>query len=90
MNGPERKGQNRHGAGDKARALASRAAQRLQNLDVFGEQFQEKLDADGHNKLPTWCGAFVTVLVAIVLLSYTYQKTDVWLGRKDIEIMASV
>ena len=48
MNGPERKGQNRHGAGDKARALASRAAQRLQNLDAFGEQFQEKLDADGH------------------------------------------
>ena len=34
-------------------------------------------------------GSFLTILVFIVVGAYAYQKTDVWLAKKDVDIMSS-
>lgn len=48
-----------------------------------------KLDRD-RDVLQTFMGSTCTILIAIITILYAYQKTDVWLGKKDVDIMSSV
>ena len=37
----------------------------------------------------TLCGSICSLLLIVVVASYAYQKTDVWLQKKDVDIMTS-
>jgi len=34
-------------------------------------------------------GSFLSILLFIIVVAFTYQKVDVWLGRKDVDIMSA-
>ena len=38
----------------------------------------------------TSMGTFFTIIIYIVITAYAYQKTDVWIAKKDVDIIASV
>ena len=48
-----------------------------------------KLDKN-KNSLQTCMGSLLTMLVYIVVGAYAYQKIDVWVNKKDVEIMSSI
>ena len=35
-------------------------------------------------------GTLLTIVIFIIIAAYAYQKTDVWLTKKDIDIVSSV
>ena len=35
-------------------------------------------------------GSLFTLVSLIILIAYTYQKIDVWIEKKDVDIMSSI
>ena len=48
-----------------------------------------KLDKN-KNSVQTCMGSLLTMLVYLVVGAYAYQKIDVWINKKDVEIMSSI
>ena len=48
-----------------------------------------KLDKN-KNSVQTCMGSFLTLLIYIIVGAYAYQKIDVWVNKKDVEIMSSI
>ena len=47
-----------------------------------------KLDKQ-NSTLKTFVGSLLTILAYIVVIGYTYLKVDVWVGKKDVDIMST-
>ena len=45
-----------------------------------------KLDG-GKSAVPSWMGSICSILLFVILLSYTYQKADILVKKKDIDIL---
>ena len=61
---------------------------KLQSLDAFGENFNMKLDKE-NEVLNSSFGSVLTIIAYLAVLMYTYLKFDVWIQKKDIDIMAT-
>ena len=61
-------------------------SQKLTSLDVFEENFSMKIDK-GNSGLNTSFGSMLTILVYGLIVLYTYLKIDVWITKKDVDIM---
>ena len=44
----------------------------------------------GNSSLNTSFGSLLTILVNIAVLMYTYMKIDVWIQKKDVDIMSTI
>lgn len=49
-----------------------------------------KLNGNGQSTVATWMGSLCTIFVLIVLAVYSYQKVDVMLEKKDVDILSVV
>ena len=58
------------------------------SFDFFGENFNMKLDKQNAT-LKTSVGSLVSILVFIIVTVYAYIKCDVWIEKKDVDIMAT-
>lgn len=58
-------------------------------LDQFGETFHMKIDKD-RGELSSIMGTLFSFLVFVVVVAYTYVKVDVFIAKKDVDIMRSV
>ena len=47
-----------------------------------------KLDKE-NSTLKTYVGSVLTILAYLSIFTYAYLKADVWLNKKDIDIMSS-
>ena len=47
-----------------------------------------KLDKE-NSTLKTYVGSVLTILAYLLIFTYAYLKADVWLNKKDIDIMSS-
>ena len=65
-----------------------RVSHNVQSIDQFGESFRMKLDKHRHSVNST-IGSFFSFIMFVVVAAYAYQKTDVWLEKKDVDIMSS-
>ena len=62
---------------------------KLKDRDQFAEGFNMKLDA-GSADVRTYSGSICSLLLAFVVLLYTYLKIDVLINKKDITIMTAI
>ena len=44
---------------------------------------------DGNTSVPTFMGAFCSIILLFVTLAYTGQKIDVFLSKKDVDILSA-
>ena len=58
----------------------------FKSFDAFGENFNMKLDKQ-NSVLKTSVGSLLTILAYLVVIMYTYLKVDVWVQKKDVDIM---
>ena len=61
---------------------------RVQSLDSFGESFRMKLDRDQH-VVQSLIGSCFTFILFIGVVFYFYLKLDVFINKKDVDIMTS-
>ena len=59
----------------------------FQSLVQFGEQFRMKLD--DKQSVKTSMGSFCSFILLIIVTAYAYIKVDVFINKKDVEIMSS-
>ena len=45
---------------------------------------------DGKTYVQTFMGSICSLILFLVVGSYAYQKTDVWISKKDVDIMSSI
>ena len=57
-------------------------------LDQFGESFTMKID-DTQDTIRTFMGLFCSIILIAIVSSFAYQKTDIWLKMKDVDILSS-
>ena len=62
--------------------------EKVQSIDSFGTHFTMKLDSD-RSFVQTYSGTFFTLIMYMVVGVYAYLKTDVYVMKKDVDIMAS-
>ena len=62
--------------------------QKLKSFDFFGENFNMKLDKE-NSTLKTSVGALISIMLTFFIISYAYIKGEVWLEKKNIDIMAT-
>ena len=60
----------------------------MKNTDIFAQQFEMRTD-DGSKAHGSYAGFFCTVILCLLILSYTYQKIDVLQNKKDVDILAT-
>ena len=61
---------------------------KMQSFDAFGENFNMKLDKE-NSVLNSTVGSVFTIIAYLAVFMYTYLKIDVWIQKKDIDIMAT-
>ena len=57
--------------------------------DSFGDEYRMKLD-QGKSHIKSYCGALMTLLLSFVILMYSLQKLDVFISKKDVDILSTV
>ena len=62
---------------------------KFKTIDQFAESYVMRLD-DGHQSIPSLMGSFLSFLLLIVICAYVYQKFDVLLARKDVDVLSSL
>ena len=45
---------------------------------------------DGKSAAPTWMGAICSIMLLLIVISYTYQKVDILINKKDVAILSSL
>ena len=61
---------------------------RLKSFDVFGENFNMKLDKE-NSTLKSSVGSLISIIVYFVVITYAAVKIDTWFNKKDVDIMAT-
>ena len=62
---------------------------KLKDQDQFGEGFRMKLDASSDD-VRTYTGSLCSLLLAFIVLMYTYLKFDVLINKKDVDILSTI
>ena len=62
---------------------------KFNSLDRFGEGFHMKIDK-GHSIMTTSVGSVLSIIVFIIMGSYTIQKTNILIARTDDHVMTSI
>ena len=57
--------------------------------DSFGESFAMKLD-EGKTHIASYGGALLSLILTFTILVYTYQKFDVFMAKKDVDILSTI
>jgi len=58
-------------------------------MDQFGQGFSMRLDGP-QSQVSTLLGTLCTLMLAIIVLAYAYQKMDVLMNRKSVDILSTV
>ena len=58
----------------------------LSKLDGFGEKFEFDLDLN-REKLNSVAGALATIFMGVVVLTYAYLRTEVFLMKTSMDIL---
>ena len=66
-----------------------RCIAKVMSYDQFGEVYQMKLDG-GRATLPSCCGLLSTLLTVVIISLYAFQKYDVLVNRKDVNVLSTV
>ena len=45
---------------------------------------------EGKSKEATWMGAFCSLMVLLVTISYTFQKIEVLVSKRDVDILSAI
>jgi hypothetical protein len=48
-----------------------------------------KLD-EGKTHIQSYCGALLSLLLTFTILVYSYQKADVFIAKKDVDILSTI
>ena len=62
--------------------------EKVESIDSFGSSFTMQIEKD-KSELKTLMGSFFTFLIFVVSAVYSLQKVDVWMAKKDVDIMSS-
>ena len=62
--------------------------EKIESIDSFGSSFTMQIEKD-KSELKTIIGSLFTFLIYIVSSVYFLQKIDVWIAKKDVDIMSS-
>ena len=57
-------------------------------MDQFGQKFSMKLDGET-DSVQTSMGSICSLILFAIVTVYAYLKVDVWLNKKDVDIMTS-
>ena len=60
----------------------------LQRFDLFGEHFKMKIDED-ESILQSTMGSILSIIMMLIIGFIAYQKTDVWLQKKGVDIISA-
>ena len=60
----------------------------FQGFDQFGEHFKMKIDAD-NSILQSTMGSILSVAMIMMVGIFTYQKVEVWLTKKGVDITSA-
>ena len=76
---------------DKAKnsKVLQKAGDLILSIDQFSETFSMKLDGES-NEVRTFMGSLCSIVLLLVVLAYAYQKVDVYINKRDVDIMTSV
>ena len=59
----------------------------MKDMDLFGQSFQMKLDK-GVMALSTWSGFIITIILAIIIGGFTFQKIEGLITQRYIDILS--
>ena len=60
----------------------------VKKQDWFGQSFRMKLD-EGHDAKNSFLGGVCSLILLIVIIVYAYQKADVLIYKKDVDILST-
>ena len=69
--------------------LAKKVGDGLKTRDSFGDAFHMKLD-NGDDVVRSVMGSICSILVLAVVVLYMYQKTDVLISKKDVDVLSTI
>ena len=64
------------------------ASAKFREFDTFGEHFTMNLEKD-KSYVRTYMGSLLTIIMLFITVAYTFQKIDVFIEKKDVDIMSS-
>ena len=53
---------------------------------MFAESFRMRFDK-GKSALTSWVGSFCSIFLTVIVLAYTYQKINVLIDKKDVDVL---
>ena len=62
---------------------------KFKDQDSFAQHFTMKIDNDGVDNLKSLMGAVCSLLLTFLVCIYAYQKMDVFLEKKDVDILSA-
>ena len=74
---------------NKFQSFLDNSKSKFNSIDKFGEGFHMKIDK-GHSIMLTSVGSIFTFILFIIVGLYTYQKTNIMIGRTDDHVMTSI
>ena len=66
----------------------SYASTQFREFDTYGEHFTMNLEKD-KSYVRTYTGSLLTIIMLFITVAYTFQKIDVFIEKKDVDIMTS-
>ena len=70
----------------KKGGFGSQCAKSVKSKDMFGQKFDMRYDNE-EIALGSYGGFFCSVMILLIMASYTYQKVDVLKNKKDVDIL---
>lgn len=61
----------------------------MKDQDIFSQPFGMKLD-DRESSSRSWFGAFCSLIIFILVVTFTYIKFDTLMTRKDVDILSTI
>ena len=66
----------------------SYATTTFREFDTYGEHFTMNLEKD-KSYVRTYMGSLLTIIMLLITVAYTFQKIDVFIEKKDVDVMTS-
>lgn len=64
--------------------------QKLLEFDTMGETFSMRLDSKGSHSFATGTGTFFSLLLLILTAAYGFNKIEILVRRKDVDILSTI
>ena len=59
---------------------------KIKSSDYFGQTYSMRIDKN-QERITSWGGAVCSILLFLVIGSYTYQKLDILINKRDIDLI---